>query len=160
MTGKKGTPPAQSTTEQTPPSQGEGASSISLGLAELAGSMAAEATQRLGEAVQRCTVDPLKGVDTVDGTRSKSPKSPKKGAPTPAYRPHRYALEAWVSVRTDSDEWVPPADDTYSEDFIVDTVNELVTGCTEAPTLLRRAICWFSSERRITQGQASLTNKA
>ena len=132
MTGKKGTPPAQSTTEQTPPSQGEGVSSISLGLAELAGSMAAEATQRLGEAVQRCTVDPLKGVDTVDGTRSKSPKSPKKGAPTPSYRPHRYALEAWVSVRTDSDEWVPPADDTYSEDFIVDTVNELVTGCTGA----------------------------
>ena len=132
MTGKKGTPPAQSTTEQTPTSQEEGASSTNLGLAELAGSMATEAAQRLGEAVQRCTVDPLKGVDVVDGTRSKSPKSPRRGAPTPAHRPHRYALEAWVSVRTDSDEWVPPTDDTYSEDFIVDTVNELVTGCTGA----------------------------
>ena len=123
MTGKKGTPPAQSTTEQTPTSHEEGASSSSLGLAELAGSMATEAAQRLGEAVQCCNVDLPKGINRVDGTRSKSPKSPRRGAPTPAHQPHWYALEVWVTVRTDSEEWVPPTDDTYSKDFIVDIVD-------------------------------------
>ena len=41
-------PPAQSTTEQAPASQEEGATSSNMGLAELAGSMAAEAAQRCG----------------------------------------------------------------------------------------------------------------
>ena len=132
MTATKGTPPAQSTTEQAPASQEEGAADSNMGLAELAGSMAAEAAQRLGEAVQKCQTDIQKGCDRVNGTRSKSPMSPKKGTPTPAMRPHRYALEAWVTVKTDSEEWVSPEDDSYSEAFVVDTVNQVFPGSTGA----------------------------
>ena len=132
MTATKGTAPAQSTTDQPPASVEEGASGSSIGLAELAGSLAAEATQRLGVVAHRCQTDLSKGIDRVDGTRSKSPRSPRKATPTPASRPHRYALEAWVMVKTASDEWVSPKDDSYSEDFVVDTVNLLYPGCTGA----------------------------
>ena len=101
MTATKGTPPAQSTAEQVPTSEEEGPTSSNMGLAELAGSMAAEAAQRLSEVVQRCQAYIQRGCDRVDGTRSKSPLSPKKGTPTPV--PHRYALEAWVTMKTDSE---------------------------------------------------------
>ena len=100
--------------------------------------MAAEASQRLGGAAQHCQTDVSKGVDRVDGldkmdgTRNRSPKSPKRGPPTPVVRPHRYALEAWVNIRVDSEEWTSPEDDSYSEDFVVDTVNQIYPGCTGA----------------------------
>ena len=137
MTAIKGTPPAQSA-DQTPASQEDGATGTTSGLAELAASMAAEASQRLGGAAHRCQTDLSKGadrvdgLDKVDGTRSRSPKSPKRGPPTPAARPHRYALEAWVNIRADSEEWISPEDDSYSEDFVVDTVNQIYPGCTGA----------------------------
>ena len=46
--------------------------------------------------------------------------------------PHRYTLEAWVTVKTDSEEWVSPEDDSYSEDFVIDTVNQVFPGSTGA----------------------------
>ena len=100
MTAIKGTPPAQSSTDPPPTSQEEGAAGTSFGLAELAGSLATEASQRLGEIVHPAPSDALtKGVDRVDGIRSRSPKSPKRGTPIPAARPVKYALQVWVTVQ-------------------------------------------------------------
>ena len=130
MTAIKGTPPAQSSTDPPPTSQEEGAAGTSFGLAELAGSLAAEASQRLGEIVHPAPSDALtKGVDRVDGIRSRSPKSPKRGTPIPAARPVKYALQVWVTVQNKAGNWNPPEEDSYSEDFAVDTVNQFCLGC-------------------------------
>ena len=137
MTAIKGTPPAQST-EQTLASQEEGATGTTSGLAELAASMAAKAAQRLSGTAQCCQpnlsrgLDRVDGLDKMDGTRSRSPKSSKKGTLTPVACPHRYVLEAWVNIRAAFEEWTSPEDNSYSEDFVVDTVNQIYPGCTGA----------------------------
>ena len=130
MTAIKGTPPAQSSTDAPPASQEEGAAGTSFGLAELASSLDTEASQRLGEATHLTPTDALtKGADRVDGVRSRSPKSPKRGTPIPVVRPVKYALQVWVAVQDKAGNWNLPEEDSYSEDFAVDTVNQFVYGC-------------------------------
>ena len=130
MTAFKGTPPAQSSTDTPPTSQEEGATGTSLGLAELASSLAAEASQCLGEAAHLTPTDALiKGADRVDGVRSRSPKSPKRGTPIPAAHPVKYALQVWVTVQDKAGNWNPLDEDSYSKDFAVDTVNQFFCGC-------------------------------
>ena len=130
MTAIKGTPPAQLSTDAPPASQEKGAAGTSFGLAELAGSLATEASQHLGEAAYLTPTDALiKGADRVDGVRSRSPKSPKRGTPIPVARPVKYALQVWVTVQSEVGNWNPPEEDSYSEDFAVDTVNQFFYGC-------------------------------
>ena len=131
MATNKGMSPAPSGTDTPPASQEGGTEVKSFGLAKLAGSLAAEASQRLGEfSGLTSTTGALKGADRVDGVRSRSPKSPKRGTPTPAARPVRYALQVWITVQDEAGNWNPPEDDSYSEDFAVDVVNHFFYGCT------------------------------
>ena len=54
----------------------------------------------------------------------------KGTAPSPARRPHRFALEVTFSVEDSTGEFNPVDEDTYSADFLVDNFNLVYPGCT------------------------------
>ena len=96
------------------------------GLGELSTSMVAKTNRRL-EAIQRAQVSSLVGAD-----KAKEPqeKIPKKLSPTLATRPEKYALEMWVEIETSPGMYSTPEDDSYSVDFVIDTINCAYPGCT------------------------------
>ena len=120
--------PITSTT--TLPSMANPATSQSGGLAELANALAAESGKRL-EATRKSRVDSSTGKTPQQG--SARPKEPREGAPgrTPSTSPaRRYALELWVQMESSPGVFGPPDEDSYSVDFIVDTLNQAYPGCT------------------------------
>ena len=87
--------------------------------------MVAKTDRRL-EAIQRAQVGSLVGAD-----KAKEPpeKIPKKLSPTLATRPKKYALEMWVEIETSLGMYSTPEDDSYSIDFIIDTINHAYPSC-------------------------------
>ena len=54
----------------------------------------------------------------------------KKTSPTPIHQPQRYALEMWLEVEVGLGLFVPPEDDSYSVDFVMEVINRAYPGCT------------------------------
>ena len=96
------------------------------GLGELSASMVVQPDRRL-EVIQRAQVGSLVGAD-----KGKEPheKTPKKLSPTLATQPKKYALEMWVEIETSPGMYSTPGDDSYSVDFVMDTINCAYPGCT------------------------------
>ena len=88
--------------------------------------MVAETDRRL-EAIQRAQVGSLVGAD-----KAKEPqeKIPKKLSPTLATQPKKYALEMWVEIETSPGMYSTPEDNSYSIDFVIDTINRTYPSCT------------------------------
>ena len=61
--------------------------------------------------------------------RSDDKKSPVKTSPILG-RPKRYALELWVEIKVSSDHFLPPEDDSISEDFARESLDQAYPGCT------------------------------
>ena len=96
------------------------------GLRELSVSMVIQPNRRL-EAIQRAQVGSLVGADR---GKELQEKTPKKLSPTLATRPKKYALEMWVEIETSPGVYSSPEDDSYSVDFVMDTINCTYPGCT------------------------------
>ena len=115
-----------STTEENispPPPQG--------GLVGIAASTTNEAGKRT-DVVQKAQVSPdaTKGKSTKESPLSKEKSSPQKTPPLPALRLRKYALEIWIKVEMSPGVYAYPEDDTYSPDFVMDTLNLAYPGCT------------------------------
>ena len=54
----------------------------------------------------------------------------EKMPPSPTTRTHRYALEVWIKAETSSGNFTPPEEESYSADFVLDTLNLTYPGCT------------------------------
>ena len=95
-------------------------------LGELSTSVVTKTDRRL-EVIQRAQVSSLVGAD-----KAKEPqeKIPKKLSPTLATRPKKYALEMWVEIETSLGVYSTPEDNSYSIDFVIDTINCAYPGCT------------------------------
>ena len=50
-------------------------------------------------------------------------KDQKKTSPTPIYWLKRYALEMWLEVEVGPGLFVPPEDNSYSVDFVIEVIN-------------------------------------
>ena len=61
--------------------------------------------------------------------RSDDKKSPVKTSPILG-RPKRYALELWVEIKVSSDHFLPPEDDSISEHFARESLDQAYPGCT------------------------------
>ena len=95
-------------------------------LGELSTSMVTETDRRL-EAIQKAQVSSLMGA-----TKTKEPqeKTPKKLSPTLATQLKRYTLEMWVEIETSPGVYSTPKEDSYSVDFVIDTINHAYPSCT------------------------------
>ena len=60
----------------------------------------------------------------------KEKASANKTPPSPAVRTRRYAMEMWIQVESSPGVYSFPEEDTYSADFMIDTVNMAYPGCT------------------------------
>ena len=54
----------------------------------------------------------------------------EKTPPSPTTRTHRYALEVWIKAETSPGNFTPPEEESYSADFVLDTLNLTYPGCT------------------------------
>ena len=122
--------PTTLTTTLPSPAMTNPATSHGGGLAELAHSLAAESGKRL-EAARKGRIDSSMGKTPQQG--SAWPKEPREGAPgrTPSTSlVRRYVLELWVQMESSPGVFGPPDEDSYSIDFIIDTLNQAYPGCT------------------------------
>ena len=120
------------------------------GLGELSASMVTE-TDRKMEVIQRAQVNSLMGSDK---TKEPPEKTPKKQSPALAARPKKYALEMWVEIETSVGVYFIPRKTLIALilPLMLSTVPiQVVPAC----TWMWAAICWPSTERRLTLGQAS-----
>ena len=119
------TSPTNNTKATTPPAGGRGLATQASdgGLANLTSQPSKEAGKKV-EILQKAQLD--------SSPKEKPKESPpvKRTLPSPASRPRRYALEIWVTVEVSPGEYAPPGEDTYSADFIKDTLNFAYPGCT------------------------------
>ena len=122
--------PTTSTTTLPSPTVTNPATSHGGGLAEFTHSLAAESGKRL-EAARKSRIDSTMGKASQQG--SAQPKEPREGAPgrTPSTSlVRRYALELWVQMESSPGVFGPPDKDSYSVDFVTDTLNQAYPGCT------------------------------
>ena len=54
----------------------------------------------------------------------------EKIPPSPTTRTHRYALEVWIKAETSPGNFTPPEEESYSADFVLNTLNLTYPGCT------------------------------
>ena len=101
------------------------------GLASIATSTASEAGKST-DVVQKAKVSPdaTKGKSTKESPPSEERSSPQKAPPLPTVRTCKYALEIWIKVEVSPGVYAYPEDDTYSPDFVMDTLNLAYPGCT------------------------------
>ena len=127
MATKDSTPSMQSRSATTPNGE-ESMTPVSQpsGLGELTTSMVTETDKRL-EAIQRAQVSSLMGADK---TKEPQEKTPKKQSPIMATRPKKYALELWMEIETSAGVYSTPEEDSYSIDFVIDTLNHAYPGFT------------------------------
>ena len=96
------------------------------GLGELSASMFNEPDMKQ-EVIQRAQVGSLMGAN---GNKEPQDKTPKKQSPTSVTRPKKYALEMWVEIKTSAGMHSAPEEDSYSVDFVINTINRAYPGCT------------------------------
>ena len=127
MSSKNAASPSKS--KQTTPSiKEEGAMGItpltpseSQGLADII-TPSPENPGRVAETLQRAQLDSVKGVEKSKEMKKRSPSSP--------VRPRRYALEVRILVEVSPGSYAPPEDESYSADFVQDSLNLAYPGCT------------------------------
>ena len=103
-------------TTVTPPKT---APSADQGLADLPTSPMKKAGKKQ-EVLQKAQLEPKSAVKEI---KEKTP-------PSPTTRMHRYALEVWIKVETSPGNFTPPEEESYSADFVLDTLNLTYLGCT------------------------------
>ena len=101
------------------------------GLAIITASTTTEAGKST-DVVQKAQVSPdaTKGKSTKESPPSKERLSPQKAPPSPTVCTCKYALEIWIKVKVSPGVYTYPEDDTYSPDFVMDTLNLAYPGCT------------------------------
>ena len=101
-----------------------------IGLTELTTSLEAlniEVDKR-STVVHRTQTSSASGANKIPG--SPNTRDQKKTSPTPTHRPKRYTLEMWLEVEVGPRLFVPPEDDSYSVNFIMEVINRAYPGCT------------------------------
>ena len=101
------------------------------GLASIATSATSEAGKST-DVVQKAQVssEATKGKYTKESPRSLERSSPQKAPPSPTVCTCKYALEVWIKVDVSPGVYTYPEEDTYSPDFVIDTLNLAYPGCT------------------------------
>ena len=97
-----------------------------FGLGALSPSMFTKPDMK-SEAIQRAQVGSLMGANVNNEPQN---KTPRKQTPALATRPKKYALEMWVEIETSVGVHTTPEEDSYSVDFVIDTINHAYPGCT------------------------------
>ena len=82
------------------------------GLTDLPVSPTKEAGKKQ-EVLQKAQLEPKSVVKEV---KEKTP-------PSPTTHMHHYALEVWIKVETSPGNFTPPEEESYSADFVLDTLN-------------------------------------
>ena len=54
----------------------------------------------------------------------------EKMPPSPTTHMHCYALKVWIKAETSPGNFTPPEEESYSADFVLDTLNLTYLGCT------------------------------
>ena len=52
----------------------------------------------------------------------------EKTPPSPTMHTHHYALEVWIKAETSPGSFMPPEEESYSTDFVLDTLNPTYPG--------------------------------
>ena len=101
------------------------------GLASITTSAVTEAGKST-DVVQKAQVcsDATKRKSAKESPPSKERSSPQKAPPLPTVCTLKYTLEIWIKVEVSPGVDTYPKDDTYSPDFIMDTLNLAYPGCT------------------------------
>ena len=103
-------------TTVTPPKT---APSADQGLTDLPTSPTKEAGKKQ-EVLQKAQLEPKSAVKEV---KEKTP-------PSPTTHMHHYALEVWIKVETSPGNFTLSEEESYSADFVLDTLNLTYPGCT------------------------------
>ena len=101
-----------------------------IGLTELTASLEVlntEVDKRM-TVVHRTQTGSASGADKISG--SPDTRDQKKTSPTPIHWPKRYALEMWLEVEVGAGLFVPPEDDSYLVNFMMEVINRAYPGCT------------------------------
>ena len=107
------------TKENTTTAPPQPAQSADLGLIELPTSPSKE-TGKKQEVLQKTRLDSKVGV------KDNKEKTP----PSSTTHMHQYALEVWIKTETSSGNFMPLEEESYSTDFVIDTLNLNYPGCT------------------------------
>ena len=101
-----------------------------IGLAELTASLEALNTEvdKRSTVVHRTQTSSSSGANKIQG--SPDTRDQKKTSPTPIHQPKRYAFEMWLEVEVGPGLFVPPEDDSYSVNFMMEVINRAYPGCT------------------------------
>ena len=104
---------------------------LQRGLESITASAVTEAGKST-DVVQKAQVSPdaTKGKSTKESPPLKERSSPQKAPPSPTVHTCKYALEIWIKVEVSPGVYAYPEDDTYSPDFVMDTLNLAYPGCT------------------------------
>ena len=100
----------------TPPKT---APSADQGLTDLPTSPMKEAGKRQ-EVLQKAQLEPKSAVKEIK----------EKMPPSPTTQMHHYALKVWIKAETSPGNFTPPKEESYSADFVLDTLNLTYPGCT------------------------------
>ena len=88
------------------------ASSVDQGLIDLPTSPTKEAVKRQ-EVLQKLQLE----------AKAAMREAKEKTPPSPAMHTHRYSLEVWIKVETSPGSFTPSEEESYSADFVLDTLN-------------------------------------
>ena len=104
---------------------------LQRGLAGITASAITEAGKST-DVIQKAQVslDAAKGKSTKESAPSKERSSPEKAPPSPTVHTCKHALEILIKVEVSPGVYAYPEDDTYSPDFVMDTLNLAYPGCT------------------------------
>ena len=101
-----------------------------IGLTELTASLEALNTEvdRRTTIVHCTQTSSASGANKISG--SPDTRDQKKTSLTPIHQPKRYALEMWLEVKVGPGLFVPPEDDSYLVNFMMEVINRAYPGCT------------------------------
>ena len=117
--------PAQASDKETTTSV-----SNPIGLADLAASIEALnlETSENPAVVRRTQVS--SSARAKETTISPDRRDQRNTSPSPSRKPKRYAIQMWLEVEVGPGLFIPPEDDSFSEDYAVEAVNRAYPGCT------------------------------
>ena len=101
-----------------------------IGLTELTASLEVLNTEvdKRSTIVHHTQTSSSSGANKIQG--SPDTRHQKKTSPTPIHWPKTYALEMWLEVEVGPRLFVPPEDDSYSVDFMMEVTNRAYAGYT------------------------------
>ena len=102
--------------------------SHTIGLMELTASLEALNANKKSTVVHHMQTSSSSGANKIPG--SPDTRDQKKTSPVLAHRPRRYALQMWLEIEVGPGLFVPPEDDSYSVNFVMEVINKAYPGCT------------------------------